>query len=94
MNVIYLNRAVKDVNQHYAYLQARNQKAALDFLTAILTIEKSLSHMPFTGQKSFNDKIRFKQIARFRIKIFYRVNKNHITILRLYHFASLNPYQS
>jgi toxin ParE1/3/4 len=91
MNVVYADRARRDISEIYDSIATHNQLAARRVEDFIRTKCERLTEFPFASAKTDEAGVRRIPLVRFPYTIFYRVNAavDRIEIVRVIHGARL-----
>jgi toxin ParE1/3/4 len=87
-SVVYLQKAIDDLDELHRYISQDNEQAANKMVNKILSTINDLTLFPFTGS-SVNDRITVKGDYRMSVVkpylVFYRVISKDIIIYRVLH---------
>jgi toxin ParE1/3/4 len=93
MRVLRWDRADEDINEQACYIARDSVQAALRFLQAVDQAIDHIGDMPFVGAlyEHLNSRyagVRFWPVRGFENHIiFYRVQPEHVEIMRIFHGA-------
>lgn len=90
MRIVWSLAALAQLRAAHRYLAQENPRAALDFLAVLERLEADLARFPELGARTLQRGVRSFPIRRYRYRLFYKVERDAIRIIRLRH-ASRRP---
>ncbi|AWY43259.1 type II toxin-antitoxin system RelE/ParE family toxin [Pseudomonas putida] len=91
MRVEWLRTALKNLDDEAAYIAKENPKAAADFVQAVFASVDHLAHFPATGHEGRLPGTREWVMTDRPYLIPYRVRKDRLQVLRIFHTRRLPP---
>jgi toxin ParE1/3/4 len=91
MKVRYASRATRELAAIFKYLSDVNPQAAADVVAAIENTAAVLSTSPYMGVATTLRGVRVVTVARQRYRVYYRIDRDHISILPIRH-TSRSPW--
>lgn len=91
MHVEWLRTALKNLDDEAAYIAKENPKAAADFVQAVFASVDHLAHFPATGREGRLPGTREWIMPDRPYLIPYRVRKDRLQVLRIFHTRRLPP---
>ncbi|WP_298331765.1 type II toxin-antitoxin system RelE/ParE family toxin [Asticcacaulis sp.] len=86
MKVILSPRALSDLMDIAGYIAADNPRRAVSFTDEIEVRCRKLGDMPSAGLL-FDEEAGVRRVTHARYNIYYRINTDHVRILRILHGA-------
>jgi plasmid stabilization system protein ParE len=93
MNVRYSHTALRELDEIFAYINERNQTAAVRVVERIERVASLIGEMPFMGHTTDEEGVRVMPLVRYPFLIFYTVNDlaDEVVILHVRHGARQRP---
>lgn len=91
MRLVWLPRAISDLESQLSYIATDNPRVALDIGDRIFQHVSHLSEYPDMGRHGRRQKTRELVVPRTPFVIVYRIDSDRIEILRLLHGAQKWP---
>lgn len=91
MKAVWLPRAVADLENARAYIARDNPQAARDVAQKIKKAVARIKARPRLGRPADVEDIRIMSVAGLPYLIPYRVRKDRVEILRVFHTAQQRP---
>jgi plasmid stabilization system protein ParE len=85
MRVRYRERALRDLEDIFQYLNDRSPAGAHNVIEAIYAAVNSVADHPLSTQQTSDPAIRVKIVGRYGYKIFYSATADTIEILHVRH---------
>ena len=87
VNIRYTRRALAQIDQALAYIEARSPQGAVHVRDRVTTLMKLLGEQPFAGHATSRPKARRLFVHPYPYLIDYRVTATEIVIMRFRHTA-------
>ncbi len=87
MSIRYTQRALHQLAEVFEYIAKDNPRAANEVQAKIKASIGTLAEFPFAGRATDETGVRILSIVRYPYRVFYRVYREDIIVLRILHAA-------
>jgi toxin ParE1/3/4 len=93
MKLRYSETALRELDDIFAYIHARNRSAAAAVVDRIEGLASLIGEIPFIGHLTDEQGVRMMPVVRYPFLIFYTVNDavDEVVILHVRHAARQRP---
>ncbi|MBE9004787.1 type II toxin-antitoxin system RelE/ParE family toxin [Fortiea sp. LEGE XX443] len=91
MQIKWLRRALRNLEQAYSYIIKENPEAAREVILRIQTATSQLENYPFMGRPGRIEGTRELVISNTSYLVIYRIKEDSVEILRVLHSSKRYP---